>query len=255
MADMDRERIVRTMNSMAWYHRIELAPGIVTPGADWEHLWGPMRERHRAVDFRGKRVLEVGCWDGYWSFEAEKLGAAAVWATDDMSQRKTVTRSVPFAIECLGSRVRYRDDVSVYNVDELFPEKFDVVICYGVLYHLRYPVLGLAKIRKVLKTGGTLLIETAVLLDTESNDMRWGHDRIYPSDPSTWNAPSLSCLRFLLESSYYEVESCETFLRQDETLRIGRAYARATAAARAPGQTHVVPDHFLGGYDPAFRKT
>src|SRR5207247_3660998 len=98
MPALDRARIVETMNSMVWYHRIELAPGIVTPGADWEALWAPMRERHRAVDFRGKRVLEIGCWDGYWSFEAEKLGAAEVWATDDMSQRKTVPRSVPFAL-------------------------------------------------------------------------------------------------------------------------------------------------------------
>jgi hypothetical protein len=85
--------------------------------------------------------------------------------------------------------------------------------------------------------------------------MRWGHDRIYPGDPSTWNAPSLPCLRLLLESSYYEVESCQTFLRQDETLKIGRAYARARAADHALGQRHVVPDHFLGGHDPAFRKT
>jgi SAM-dependent methyltransferase len=250
----DVGRIIETMNSMVWYHRIELAPGIVTPGADWESLWAPMRERHRAVDFRGKRVLEVGCWDGYWSFEAEKLGAAEIWATDDMSQRKTVTRSVPFVIECLGSKVRYRDDVSVYDVDALLPQKFDVVICYGVLYHLRYPVLGLAKMRKVLKTGGTLLIETAVLLDTEETTMTWGHDRIYPGDPSTWNAPSLSCLRFLLESSYFEVRSCETFLRQDEALKIGRAYARATAVERSLGDRHVVPDHFLAEHDTAFGK-
>ena len=38
MPALDRARIVETMNSMVWYHRIELAPGIVTPGADWEAL-------------------------------------------------------------------------------------------------------------------------------------------------------------------------------------------------------------------------
>jgi SAM-dependent methyltransferase len=254
MPRLDRAQIVETMNSMVWYHRIELAPGIVTPGPDWEALWGPMRERHRRVDFRGKRVLEVGCWDGYWSFEAEKLGAAEVWATDDMSQRKTVTRSVPFAIECLGSKVRYRDDVSVYDLDTLFPEKFDVVICYGVLYHLRYPALGLAKLRQVLRTGGTLLMETAVLLDVDEPVMIWGRDRIYPTDPSTWNAPSSACLRFLLESGYFEVRTCETFLRQDESLKIGRAWAEAVAVERVLADRHVVPDRFLRDFDPSFRK-
>ena len=243
---MDTRRIVETMNSMVWYHKIELAPGIVTPGNDWEAMWEPMAAYHRGVDFEGARVLEVGCWDGYWSFEAEKLGAAEVWATDDMTQRRTVTRSVPFAIECLGSRVRYRDDVSVYEVDRLLPGPFDVVVCYGVLYHLRYPSLGLAKLRRVLRPGGLLLLETAALLDTAEPLMRWGHPGIYPADRSTWNAPSPACLRLLLESSYFRVELCEVYLRQDEQRKIGRAYARARASAPGPGSDpHRVPDHFL----------
>jgi tRNA (mo5U34)-methyltransferase len=245
MTPEERERIVRTMNGMVWYHKIELAPGIVTPGKEWDRLWDPIRAYHRAVDFRGKRVLEIGCWDGYWSFEAEKLGAAELWATDDMSQRKTQTRTVPFAIECLGSRVRYRDDVSVYAVDEAFAEPFDVVIFYGVLYHLRYPALGLAKIRRVLKPGGRLLLETAAMLDTDEPLMRWDYRTIYPGDPSTWCAPSPACLRFMLETSYFQVEVCETFQRQDEALKIGRAYAQAVAVDAPSPDPHIVPDHFL----------
>jgi hypothetical protein len=83
--------------------------------------------------------------------------------------------------------------------------------------------------------------------------MRWGHDRIYPGDLSTWNAPSVSCLKFLLESGYFEVRSCEAFLRQDESVKIGRAYARAVAVERTAADRHVVPDRFLREYDPAFR--
>jgi tRNA (mo5U34)-methyltransferase len=248
---MDRTRIVETMNSMTWYHKIELAPGLVTPGYPWEALWDPMLAYHRTVDFAGKRVLEIGCWDGYWSFEAEKLGAAQVWATDDMSQRRRQTRTVAFAIECLGSRVRYRDDVSVYAVDSCFPEKFDIVIFYGVFYHLRYPALALAKLRRVLAPGGLLLVETAALLDTDDTLMRWGHERIYANDRSTWNAPSIPCLRLLLESSYFDVPLCEVYLRQDEAQKIGRAYAKAVAVERP--DAHIVPDHFLHEFDAAER--
>lgn len=246
---MDAARIVDVMNSMVWYHKIELAPGIVTPGNDWEAMWDPMRSYHRAFDFQGKTVLEVGCWDGYWSFEAERLGAAEVWATDDLSQRLTRHPTVEFAIECLGSKVRHRGDVSVYEVDRAFRERFDVVIFYGVLYHLRYPTLALAKLRRVLRPGGTLLVETAVVLDTEEPIMKWGCEGIYPQDRSTWNAPSTSCLRLLLESGRFEVDLCEAYCRQDERLKIGRGYARARAVERADDRWHVVADRFLDRVD------
>jgi tRNA (mo5U34)-methyltransferase len=251
---MDRQKIIQTMKKMVWYHKIELAPGIVTPGNDWEAMWAPMRAFLEAADLRGKRVLEVGCWDGYWSFEAERLGAAEVWATDDVSQRRNLGDTVRFAIECRGSKVKYRDDVSAYDADKRFDEKFDVVICYGVLYHLRYPVFGLAALRNALKTGGVLLLESAVLFDTPEPIMRWGYESIHPTDPSTWNAPSIPCLKLLLETSYMDVEACEVYSRHDAERRVGRGLARARAVVRSDDDVHVVPDHFLRQHNPGLRE-
>ncbi len=250
---MTTDEIVAGMLRRTWYHKIELAPGVVTPGHDWEALWQPTLERHRQVDFHGLRVLEVGCWDGYWSFETEKLGAAEVWATDDVSQRRPLPPTVPFTIECLGSRVRYRHDVSVYALDAAFDEPFDVVVCYGLLYHLRYPMLGLAQLRRALRTGGRLLLETAVLHDEERPIVQWGQEHLYPGDASTWNAPSLPALRLHLETSYFDVELCEAFLRPPDS-HIGRAYARAVAVERNHDPRHVIPDHFLAQYDGAFAR-
>ena len=64
-----------------WYHRIELPGGVTTPG------WAPISaEAYRIPDdLSGKRVLDIGAWDGYWSFEAIKRGAAQVIAIDDFS--------------------------------------------------------------------------------------------------------------------------------------------------------------------------
>src|SRR5690349_9581801 len=72
-----QERIVKFPY---WYHRIEL-PGAVTPG------WAPMnRDAYKIpADLTGKRVLDVGAWDGFWTFEAIKRGAKQVVAIDDFS--------------------------------------------------------------------------------------------------------------------------------------------------------------------------
>jgi tRNA (mo5U34)-methyltransferase len=67
---------VEKMRSMRWFHKIDLGPGVVTPGYDWEDLWSPTSRFLDGVDFRGKRVMEIGCWDGMWSFDAERRGAA-----------------------------------------------------------------------------------------------------------------------------------------------------------------------------------
>ncbi len=64
-----------------WYHRIELPGGVTTPG------WAPIsREAYRIpADLTGRTVLDVGAWDGYWTFEALRRGAKRVLAIDDFS--------------------------------------------------------------------------------------------------------------------------------------------------------------------------
>src|SRR3990170_8687518 len=57
-----------------WYHAIELAPGVVTPGLFDRR---PYVERYELpADLTGKRVLDVGTQDGFWSFELERRGAS-----------------------------------------------------------------------------------------------------------------------------------------------------------------------------------
>ena len=61
-----------------WYHRIEL-PGTTTPG------WAPIDEKaYRLPErFDGERILDIGSWDGYWSWYALQRGASYVVAIDD----------------------------------------------------------------------------------------------------------------------------------------------------------------------------
>jgi 2-polyprenyl-3-methyl-5-hydroxy-6-metoxy-1,4-benzoquinol methylase len=62
-----------------WYHIIQLTPDISTPGReDFATYHRPILRQMDAVDFRGKRVVDVGCRDGRFSFEAQRRGAAEV---------------------------------------------------------------------------------------------------------------------------------------------------------------------------------
>ena len=78
---------IEKMRAMKWYHKIELDKGVITPGYDFDEIWLPLKKEMKEVDFDNKKVLDIGCWDGLWSFEAEKMGAAEVFATDIHNQR------------------------------------------------------------------------------------------------------------------------------------------------------------------------
>ena len=63
-----------------WFHTIDLGGGIVTPGRDESPRklgWIGLPE-----DLRGRSVLDVGAWDGFFSFECERRGATRVLALD-----------------------------------------------------------------------------------------------------------------------------------------------------------------------------
>lgn len=149
-----RERLGR----YKFYHRIDLGHGVVTPGLK---LLVPQQQmvlrQLRKIDFKGKRVLDIGCRDGLLSLEAEKLGAAEVIGIDNDLSRGATEVVLPH----LKSKVQMHE----MNLMDLTPAtfgKFDVIIFSGVLYHLRYPFYALRLIRELLNDGGVMLLETAI---------------------------------------------------------------------------------------------
>ena len=142
-----------------WWHQIELAPGIITPGDDSNRMKLPiLDELGLQASLRGLRVLDIGCSDGFFSFEVEKRGADVV-AMDFVPETYTGFATVK---QILGSGVTYQME-NVYN---LAPERhglFDVILFMGVLYHLRKPLAALDSIRSVMKPGGELYVGTMLI--------------------------------------------------------------------------------------------
>ena len=142
-----------------WWHQIEVAPGIVTPGDDSNRMKLPiLDELGLSQSLQGRRVLDIGCSDGFFSFEAEKRGAEVV-AIDFVPESYS---GFATARQILASRVTYRMD-NVYNLKPEDYGTFDVVFFLGVLYHLRKPLAALDSIRSVMKPGAELYVGTMLI--------------------------------------------------------------------------------------------
>ena len=178
-------------------------------------------ERLRLPSLVGKSVLDIGAWDGYYSFEAERRGAVRVVALDHFVwsiDREAATRSGPhnlppdekpevwrpeelpgkrgfdLARRELGSGVEsiVADFVTV-DLETL--GTFDVVLFLGVLYHLKDPFGALRRLSHVTSGVAVIASDAAVfpgfeeraLCEFFESDERGG-------DPTNWWAPNLRAL-------------------------------------------------------------
>ena len=109
---MDLAETQRRIDAVEWYHEFDFPNGLKARSKhDVEGhrlVWKFIQEQLDAVDFRGKTVLDIGCWDGYWSFYAERRGAARVLASDDRTQNWAGSRGLLLARELYGSAVEVK---------------------------------------------------------------------------------------------------------------------------------------------------
>jgi tRNA (mo5U34)-methyltransferase len=169
----DRELARATVTAVPfWFHTFALGREhvIYTPGAARDHRYRlPWLPR----DLTGKAVLDVGTFDGFYAFLSEHRGAARVLAIDNEQYRLWVAARWGIELEggagfraihrLIGSRVEYRR-MDAFALDRL-DERFDLVVCCGILHRVENPLGLLQQLRTVTAPGGTVLIETYGLDD------------------------------------------------------------------------------------------
>jgi tRNA (mo5U34)-methyltransferase len=201
-----------------WYHRIELPYGIVTPG------WAPYDASTYRVpsDLSGKRVLDVGAWDGYWTFEALRRGASEVVAIDDFSdylgRLENKDRKEWANFDLCRAALGFDHDrcsrinMSVYDAQASNLGCFDIVFFFGTLYHLRHPLLALDKLSAICR--GEIYVESAILDDYSPYRGGLGHGysggqmvmEFYPNaeygnNSTNWWVPTLDTMAQMVGSS------------------------------------------------------
>ncbi len=193
MSEQTRAELQARADSTFWWHSIDLGRGVITRGTKGqgrELLLGELRSL-QLPDLRGKTVLDVGAWDGFYSFEAERRGAARVVALDHYVWSFDTPQAHRYSHECKQNGVvplphpqvpgLWRPDTlpgkrgfdvahealrsNVEVVVDDFMEMglarlgtFDVVLFLGVLYHVRHPLLALERLASV--TEELAVIET-----------------------------------------------------------------------------------------------
>jgi tRNA (mo5U34)-methyltransferase len=256
--DMDHSQPAQALREAVdsqpfWYHKIALPNGVVTPG------WAPLDARSYGIpdDLSGKRVLDVGAWDGYWSFEALKRGAREVVAIDDFSDYlgSLEKRDRPgwLTFDLCRDALGYGDDVcqriemSVYDVSEERLGRFDVVFCFGVLYHLRHPLLALDCLASVCDES--LHVESAILDDFSPYRgglgqgysggqmvMEFYPDNQYGNNHTNWWTPTIQCLGHMVRSAgFQKVDGWKLVDGLPAQLSLCRGFVRGTQPSIAQG--------------------
>ncbi len=193
---------------LGWYHSMELPDGRVIPGFQTlDVLRNRIAQFPLPADLHGKRALDIGSWDGWFSFELERRGAQ-VTAVDS-----TAFERFQIAHELLGSRVDYR----IADVCRLSPAEigyFDVVMFLGVLYHLKHPMLALEKVCEL--ATGMVCVESFVIDDgtdlTAKPVMEFYETTELCGQFDNWVGPNVACLLAMCRAAGFARVQLESVL-------------------------------------------
>jgi tRNA (mo5U34)-methyltransferase len=199
-----------------WWHSIDVGDGILTKGkvkAEYlDRVWRSME----LPDLHGKSVLDVGAWDGYFSFKAEERGANVTaldyfsWSIDFSKENgfkdyqemisKIDLRKLPGMVGF--ETVRNLKDSKVVaavgdfeKADEKFLGQFDITLFLGVLYHMKNPLGALTTLASITKEFS--IIETAEIAVKENDDsalLEFYEGRDLGCDPTNFFAPNFIAL-------------------------------------------------------------
>lgn len=226
---MDKEEKKFLITSVPfWFHSIDCGDGLITPGQKSVEVLARESEFMKLPDLRGKSVLDVGAWDGWFSFQAKKLGANRVLALDHYIWSMDVAAQQSYFLKCReqgiapkpyhlipghwqpgalpgkrGFDTAHRiigSDVEQIVADFMTCDlvsigQFDIVFFLGVLYHLEEPFTALKRLRLITKE--VAIIETAAIFVPGQEDvalLEFYESDGLSHDVGNWFAPNMEAL-------------------------------------------------------------
>jgi tRNA (mo5U34)-methyltransferase len=206
-----------------WFHNLHLPGGEQTapdhplgdfPSFKWRQIGAALPS-----DLHGCRALDIGCNAGFYTFELARRGAD-VLAIDHDPHYLRQAEWARGQYEVTGS-IEFRR-MGVYDLPRL-TEMFDLVLFLGVLYHLRYPMLGLDLVAE--RTKKTLVLQTLTMpggvtdattpADLDIDERQRLRDADWPSvafvehrladDPTNWWVPAASAVEAMVRTTGFRI--------------------------------------------------
>jgi tRNA (mo5U34)-methyltransferase len=187
-----------------WFHQIDFGDGIISKEGQCQPSCVQAWDFPEGY-FKNKTVLDVGACDGYYSFYAERHGAASVTALDGGNwthpedSMLLSKKGFDIAKKILESNV----DPIIMDIMEATPSnlgKFDVILFAGVLYHLECPLRSIKILDDLLNDEGSLFIETHFSHAVEDVPILQFHPKkSLNNDGSNFWSPNKKCLENLIE--------------------------------------------------------
>lgn len=209
----------KQMNAIKWWHPIKIGD-YVTPGRNQE-TEDTFNNLGLPDDLTGKTVLDIGAWDGYYSFGCEQRHADRVVASDKFVWSNNEISGhwwnnddgFDFAHKHLNSKVE-KLFASVEELDPIKHGKFDIVLMLGVIYHAKDPIGYLQKAFDMSKD--IVIIETHIdMMDIEYPAARYYIGNELNNDKTNyWGPNSLAVRGIMADIGFKEVT--------EKTLRTGR---------------------------------
>jgi tRNA (mo5U34)-methyltransferase len=193
--------------ALPWHHSIDLGGGVITPGGKSLAICNAEANLiFDRVNLSGRTVLDIGAWNGVFTFEAKRRGAARVLATDSYCWSHPQVRgreTFEIARSALGAQVEARE----IDVADLSPEtvgEFDIVLYLGVFYHRYDAIEALAKAARLAKDA--LIVETHLeLREIDVPAMAFFPGSELADDPTNWWGPNEHCIKALLLGHGFKV--------------------------------------------------
>jgi tRNA (mo5U34)-methyltransferase len=247
-----------------WWHSIDLGQGVVTPGAKDPAFIARELESLRLPPLRGKTVLDIGAYDGYYTFAAERLGADRVVALDHFVWATDLPRAIAYWRDCKDKGVaplpveetafwqperlpgkrafdtahaalRSRAEVVVgdFMTMDIAPlGAFDVSFFMGVLYHMKDPLESMRRLAQVTRELAVIETHAVAFPGYEHLELcEFYSANQLNGDSTNWWGPNLQALKGMcLAAGFSRVDVVSTGASGSIVQRLRRAGEKAAAA-------------------------
>lgn len=152
-------------------------------------------------EIQGRKILDVGCGNGYYMFRAAAGKPHSILGIDP---------SLPFYFSFeLMQRFLQMENLQYERFGcehlHLFDGVFDIAMCMGIVYHHRNPINILRDLQKTLRVGGHAIIESQTI-DGDGSMALFPEER-YAKARNVYFMPTRDCLiNWVRRSGFKDVE-------------------------------------------------